>query len=106
MFASCSLHNIAVNQVEHLLLTGIKVTVIRGINTPRNILVFITLNASGNKAHNMDVISINIQITIAILFKARSIPCLNNDITAKANGCSDTQCTFCPPVTACTNISR
>ena len=56
----------AKSDISHI--AGIKVTVIRRINTPRNIYGFITLNASGDKAHNMDIISINIQITITILF--------------------------------------
>ncbi len=94
MFASCSLHNIAVNQVEHLSHNGNQSYRNPRINTPRNIYGLITLNASGNKAHNMDVISINIQITIAILFKARVIITQYNRITAKSTGCSDTQCTI------------
>ena len=75
-------------------IAGIKVTVIRGINTPRNIYGFITLNTSRDKAHNMDAISINIQITITILFKARVIITQNNRITAKSTGCSYTQSTI------------
>lgn len=75
-------------------IAGIKVTVICGINTPRNIYGFITLNATGDKAHNMDVISINIQITVAILFKARVIITQNNRVTAKSTGCTDAQCTI------------